>query len=91
MKDEEKKQIMHEAEMQSKLLKNLSKWSRNVMVLSSIGIVLAYYGLSRSGVKFTFGIFGAVFAAVCAIVFFLINLGIRNGKRNVNDMLKLIK
>lgn len=90
MKDEEKKQMVYEAEKQSKLLKNLGKWSINVMGLSSIGVVIAYYGLSHSGIKFAFGVFGVVFTVVCAIICLLINLAIRNGRRNVNSILKII-
>lgn len=90
MRDEEKKQMIHEVERQSKLLKNLSKWSVNVMGLSSTGIIMAYYGLSHSGMKFVFGIFGVLFAAVCVIACLVINLAIKNGRRNVNHILELI-
>lgn len=90
MKAEEKKQMMYESKMQTKMLKNLSNWSRNTMVLSSMGVVMAYYGLSQSGIKFAFGIFGVVFAVICVIACLIINLGIRNGRRNVNHILELI-
>lgn len=90
MKAEEKKQMMYESKMQIKMLKNLSNWSRNTMALSSIGVVMAYYGLSQSGIKFAFGIFGVVFAVICVIACLIINLGIRNGRRNVNHILELI-
>ncbi|MDD3224496.1 MAG: hypothetical protein PHX70_07310 [Clostridium sp.] len=90
MKDEEKKQMLYEAENQSKLLKKLSKWSINAMGLSSVGIVIAYYGLSHSGMKFTFGVFGVLFTVICAIACLLINLAIRNGRKNVNNILKII-
>lgn len=90
MKAEEKKQMMYEANMQNKMLVNLSKWFRNIMTLSSIGVVIAYYGLSGSGVKFAFGIFGVLFTVICVIACLLINLGIRNGRKNVNHILKLI-
>lgn len=90
MKEEEKKQMFYEAEKQSKLLKNLSKWSRNVMGLSSIGVVIAYYGLSHSGIKFAFGVFGILFTVICVIACLLINLAIKNGTRNVNHILEMV-
>jgi divalent metal cation (Fe/Co/Zn/Cd) transporter len=90
MKDEEKKQMVYEAEKQSKLLKNLAKWSRNVMGLSSIGVVVAYYGLSHSGIKFALGVFGVLFTVICVIACLLINLAIRNGRRNVNHILEMV-
>ena len=90
MKAEKKKQMMYEAEMQNKMLKNLSKWFTNIMALSTIGIVLAYYGLSRSGFKFAFGIFGAIITVISVIACLLINLAIRNGRKNVNHILELI-
>ncbi|MDV3427749.1 MAG: hypothetical protein LIR50_12115 [Bacillota bacterium] len=91
MKAEEKKQMVYEAEMQNKMLKNLSKWSMDAMVLSSIGIVIAYFGLSGSGMKFAFGIFGIVFSVICVAAYLIINLAIRNGRKNVNHILELIK
>lgn len=91
MKDEEKKQMVYEAEKQSKLLKNLSRWSRNVMGVSSIGVVVAYYGLSHSGIKFALGVFGVLFTVICTIACLLINLAIRNGTRNVNNILEMLK
>ncbi|MFL0252037.1 hypothetical protein ACJDT4_16575 [Clostridium neuense] len=91
MKSEEKKQMVYEAEGQSKLLKNLAKWSRNAMGLSSIGVVIAYYGLSHSGMKFAFGVFGVIFTVICFIACLLINLAIRNGRRNVNHILEKLK
>lgn len=90
MKDEEKKQMFYEAEKQSKLLKNLSRWSVSAMGLSSIGIVIAYYGLSQSKIKFAFGVFGILFTVVCVVACLLINLAIRNGRKNVNNILKMI-
>ena len=90
MKAEEKKQMMYEAEMQNKMLLNLSKWFRNAMILSSIGVVIAYYGLTGSGAKFAFGIFGILFTVICFIACILINLGIRNGRKNVTHILELI-
>lgn len=90
MKSEEKKQMVYEAEEQSKLLKNLAKWSRNVMGLSSVGVVIAYYGLSHSGMKFAFGVFGVLFTVICVIACLLINLAIRNGRRNVNHILEMV-
>lgn len=90
MKAEERKQMMYEAEMQNKMLVNLSKWLRNTMILSSIGVVIAYYGLTGSRAKFAFGIFGILFTVICVIACLLINLGIRNGRKNVANILKLI-
>lgn len=90
MKPEEKKQMMYEAAMQNKMLLNLSKWFRNAMILSSVGVIIAYYGLSGSGTKFAFGILGVLFTVICVIACLIINLAIRNGRKNVNHILELI-
>ena len=38
-------QQLKEIEFQTQMLNNLKKWIRNLIILSSIGIILAYWGL----------------------------------------------
>ncbi len=40
-----RKQQMQEIEYQKKMLSNLKKWMRNLIVLSSVGIVIAYWAM----------------------------------------------
>lgn len=82
-----KKQLLEEAEKQTKILKGLKVWLRNSISLSTIAMVIAYFGIRRSGVSFTFGLIGVIMAVLCIISAFLINLGIRNGKQNVEKIL----
>ena len=37
-------QQLKEIEFQTQMLNNLKKWIRNLIILSSIGIILAYWG-----------------------------------------------
>ena len=42
MTTQTKTQQLKEIEFQTKMLNNLKKWIRNLIIISSIGIVLAY-------------------------------------------------
>ena len=47
-------QQLKEIEFQTQMLNNLKKWIRNLIILSSIGIILAYWGLgAQSKMPFT--------------------------------------
>ena len=41
-------QQLKEIEFQTQMLNNLKKWIRNLIILSSIGIILAYWGDRKS-------------------------------------------
>lgn len=84
-----KKQLLAEAKMQTKALENLKKWFRNFIGFSTIGLVITYYGIQGSGVRFAFGIFGIITIIVCILAAIIINMGIKNGKLNVEKILEL--
>ena len=50
-------QQLKEIEFQTQMLNNLKKWIRNLIILSSIGIILAYWGLGVQS-KMPFTVFG---------------------------------
>ena len=48
-----KQQQLKEIEYQTKMLNNLKKWMRNLIILSSIGVVVAYWALNlQSGMPY---------------------------------------
>jgi hypothetical protein len=83
-----KKELLEEAKKQSEALERISRWRTYSMVLSAIGVVVAYMGFTGSA-KYHIAI-GAAGAAVILIgmAFAIIcNLGIRTGRENVERIL----
>ena len=86
-------QQLKEIEFQTKMLDNLKKWIRNLIILSSIGIILAYWGLSvQSKMPFTvFGVIGVIITVVSVVLCVVIGLGMKRGKENVDKIIQLVK
>ncbi len=83
-----KKQLLREAEQQKDALNRLKRWMQYAMIVSSCAVVLAWWGLTGAGVRFACGIAGVVFTLIGILCAALIGLGIRNGRRNVENILR---
>ncbi len=79
--------LLHEAKQQQQALRQLSLWKRIAMLLSSCAAGLAWWGIAGSGLRFAGGVCGVIIALVCAVCAAVIGLGIRNGNRNVANIL----
>lgn len=90
MLDKKKKMLINEADKQAKALKNLRKWLRNCIAFSTIGLVIAFWGIKGLGVKFILGVIGIIVMVICIIVAIIINMGIKNGEQNVKKILKIV-
>lgn len=88
-----RQQQMKEIEYQSKMLNNLKKWIRNLIILSSVGIAVAYWGLNlQSGMLYhVIGGIGVAFTAVCVVLCTVIGLAVRRGKMNVDKIIQLVE
>ena len=86
-------QQLKEIEFQTQMLNNLKKWIRNLIVLSSIGVILAHWGLgTQSKMPFTvFGVVGVIITIISVILCVVIGLGIKRGRANVDKILQLVK
>ena len=93
MTTQTKTQQLKEIEFQTKMLNNLKKWIRNLIIISSIGIVLAYWGLAvQSRMPFTIlGVVGIIITVVSVILCVVIGLGMKRGKENVDKIIQLVK
>lgn len=87
MNNAKKKLLLDEAEKQTKAINNLKKWLRHSIGLSTITMVIAYFGIKGNGIIFTLGVIGIILTVICLAAAFLINLGIRNGKNNIEKIL----
>lgn len=81
-------ELLTEAQQQQKALRTIGHWMRAAMVVSSCGVVLAWWGLTGAGGRFALGVTGAVLTflgIVCAVI---TGLGLHNGRHNVERILK---
>ena len=90
MNTQTKAQQLKEIEFQTQMLNNLKKWIRNLVILSSVGVALAYWGLGiQSGMPYTvFGVVGVVVSIVSVILCVIIGLGFKRGRENVDKIIK---
>lgn len=88
-----KQQQLKEIEYQEKMLNNLKKWMRNLIILSSIGIVLAYWALNlQKGLPYQMiGVIGVILAAVSVVLCAVTGLAFKNGKANVEKIIHLVE
>ena len=90
MNTQTKAQQLKEIEFQTQMLNNLKRWIRNLVILSSIGVALAYWGLGiQSGMLYTvFGVIGVMVSIVCVVLCVIIGLGFKRGRENVDKIIK---
>lgn len=79
---------IQEIKYQTKMLNNLKRWLRNLIIFSSLSLVLIIFGPS---VHFVLRIIGIVFMILSIIGCLLVGLGYKNGKDNVLQMINQMK
>lgn len=83
----ERRKLSAEAQMQIKALEKIKKWKNFAITSSTIGVAMTYAGLAGASRSLLLGIPGVIIILAgfgCAMI---LNLGIKNGKRNVEKML----
>ncbi len=91
MNANEKKRMMKEAEMQIKALKKIDKWKLGAIAFSTIGVALTYAGMAGDSRHLFLGILGIILIIVSMAAAFLLNLGLRNGRRNIEKILNAVE
>lgn len=86
----EKAQLSQEAGLQIKALKKIERWKTIALAVSAAGVAFLYAGFAGSGGRFFFGILGALLVLAGIISAAVFNLGLKNGRRNVEKMLNLL-
>ena len=79
-------ELMQEAKRQSQALKMISRWRTIGFVAAAVGAVLLYSGLTGAGRSIPLIAFGTVIVAAGMAAAILCDMGIRNGRRNVEKM-----
>lgn len=90
MSDRQKREVLAEARMQVKALHKLGIWKRAMLSLAVIGMILVSTGAGADGslLREVFGFCVVAFAGGAAL---LVHIGQRNGKRNVEKMLRAVE
>ena len=86
-----KQTLLDEAQKQKQALAIMGVWRNWLFVLTTTLSVLAVSALHGESVKFVLGVIAAILAAVCFALLLLVNLSIRNGRRNVEQILDSLK
>ncbi len=87
----EKEHLLTEARMQTAALKKINVWKKLAIVVSTIGVATAYAGLSATPSHLFPGILGICLMVLGFAAAAVLNLGIKNGRRNVEKMIRVIE
>ena len=82
-----KEQALDEAQKQKKALALMGRWRNWLFILTTCLMVVAAFGLRKSGALFVLGVTFAALTILSFILLLLVNLSIRNGRRNVERIL----
>lgn len=86
----EKSNLSREAQMQMNALKKISRWRTIAIALSTLGAALIYAGFAGADCNLFLGIPGIIVILLGAVSAIILNLGIKNGRRNVEKMINLL-
>lgn len=83
-----KEQLLDEAQKQKQALSVMGRWRGWLFALTTCFAVVAAFGLQRNVILGAVCVALAVVSFVCLLI---VNLAIRNGRRNVERMLDSLK
>lgn len=86
----EKVALLQETEMQMKALHTISIWKNIAIAVSTLGIAVLYAGIAGESNSIFLSILGVMLILGGLISGLLLNLGLRNGRKNVEKMLNLL-
>ena len=87
----EKDNLLIEAKMQMTALRRINAWKKLAIIVSAIGVAIAYAGMSGTPSHLFPGILGIFLTMSGFILAAIMNLGLKNGRRNVDKMLDMIE
>ncbi|WP_278547455.1 hypothetical protein [Megamonas funiformis] len=88
MDGREKQAYVNEIKYQIKMLNNLRGWLRNLIVVSSVALILILFGGEYGSVV---QVIGAVVMGTSIIGCIAVGLGLKNGRANVNRLINYIE
>ena len=91
MNTTEKIRLSNETHMQLKALKKIEVWKNIAVALSMLGVALTYAGMAGNSRNLFLGIPGVIIILAGLISALILNLGLKNGRRNVKKMLRILE
>lgn len=91
MSESRKNFLTVEADRQIKALKLIGRWRTMCIGLSAIGGPFIYAGFCGMNQAIWMRVVGIILLVIGFILAAILNLGIKNGKRNVNKILAVIE
>ena len=91
MNTTEKIRLSNETQMQLKALKKIEVWKNIAIALSTLGVALTYAGMAGNSRNIFLGIPGVIIILAGLISALILNLGLKNGRRNVKKMLRILE
>lgn len=85
-----KNSLLTEVNMQIKALDKINEWKKLAIIVSTIGVAIAYAGIAGTPSHFFLGILGIFLTLTGAAAAVVTNLGLKNGRRNVEKMIHVM-
>ena len=90
MNVKEKERLIEEIKMQMTALEKINAWKKLAIFVSAVGVAIAYTGLSGTPSVLFPGILGICLTAAGFFSAAILNLGLKNGRRNVEKMINAV-
>ena len=79
--------LSQEAEMQKQALRKIAIWKNIAIAVSTLGIAMLYAGAAGTDKNLFLCIPGIIIMAAGLICVLILNLGLKNGRRNVEKIM----
>lgn len=89
--DIKKESLSKEARMQMNALKQISRWRMFAIAFSTIGVAITYAGMAGESHSMFLSILGIALIILSVGIAMMLNLGLRNGRRNVEKILNVLE
>lgn len=86
-----RQQALDEAKRQKQALRTLGGWRRVLFIFAACLMSVAAFGLRSGGPPRCLGFAAAVLGGVSLLLAFIVDLSIRNGRRNVENILRSLQ
>lgn len=86
----QKRKLSIEAQMQLNALKKINIWKNVALAFSTLGVAATYAGIAGNSRSLFLSVLGVIIIIVGLGIALILNLGIKNGKRNVEKILDAI-
>ena len=87
----EKERLSKEAGMQIAALKKIRVWRTVAIALSTLGVAAVYANMAGESGNLVCGILGISLIVVSIVCAAVLNLGLKNGRRNVEKILNVLE